>query len=661
MVIPDVQRCMVAIHEAGHVIADVLTGTAVDRVVIDPRGVAAETLGQTRVRPGQMTSFVGFALTKLAGNAATEHFAAGAGLPVPDAIRDPACSTDMAKFERQLLDLPPAWREVVRVGLWDLAARVAAHHWAAIERVAVALCESGDLRGDEAAELAGISAVPHASLVNGPYFEVAVDSPALWWRLGDPVASGVATEHVAGLRNLSKVGSPTFGVPSLAINEPDSAVKFPTVNDGLQGVFPEGSFPFTTAATMELLFRYESASLAAPNSMLAVVSSLGGFFSGLQIMLNTSGGFDVTAANNAGGNYSAWTAGFDYRDQQTHHVALVAEAGSAIKIYIDSVDRAATPVTFTGSMASSDKWLAAVGAVDYPPYILSGGQMTVDEFALYTHALSAARITAHRDAAITAWRGDTSGARINRILDAIGWPAADRQIDTGVAVLQSAELGGTALEALQRIAETEQGRLFVTTDGKIRFIARDNLLRAPYTTSQATFGDDGSELEYGDLSYDDSDRTIYNEAQVSRSNGTVQIVRDTTSQSRYLRRTLVLSGLLHQNDSTSRDLASWIVSRYKDPFRRATGVRLEPSAGNETSHFPHALGRELVDRVTVKRRPQNLGPPIEQQVHIEGITHEVTAVEWVTTWDLSPAETQTYWLLGVPGHSEAGVTTRVAF
>jgi hypothetical protein len=284
-----------------------------------------------------------------------------------------------------------------------------------------------------------------------------------------------------------------------------------------------------------------------------------------------------------------------------------------------------------------------------------------DEVAIYPTALSGTRLAAHNAAARTAWSGDTSGARIGRLLDIGGWSATDRNIDTGVSVLQSVELGGNLLAALQKVEDTEQGRLFVTGDGKVRFIARDKLLQPPYTTSQGTFGDSGTELEYEDLTYRYDDSLIYNEAVVSRLNGTAQTVKDTTSQTRYLRRTRVLDGLLHTSDVTSVDLANWILAHYKDPLLRVTDLALHPTAGNEATHFPQVLGRELADRVTVRRIPQNLGAAIDQVVLIEGVEHNVSAVEWVTKWNLSPAETQAYWIVGVVGASEVGQTTRVGF
>jgi hypothetical protein len=225
-------------------------------------------------------------------------------------------------------------------------------------------------------------------------------------------------------------------------------------------------------------------------------------------------------------------------------------------------------------------------------------------------------------------------------------------------VLQPAALGGTVLAELQQIEETEAGALFVDAAGQIRFLGRDTLIQSPYNTSQGTFGDSGSELEYANLTYRYDDMLIVNEAVVSRENGATRIVRDLASQARYLRRSRALSGLVFRYDSDAQDRAAWFVDHYKEPLLRATDMRLEPSPGNEATHFPHVLGRELMDRVTVRRRPQNLGAAIDQATLIQGIEHEVTATSWATTWNLSPAETQTtYWLAGVAGYSEAGVTT----
>src|ERR1019366_3298526 len=60
----------------------------------------------------------------------------------------------------------------------------------------------------------------------------------------------------------------------------------------------------------------------------------------------------------------------------------------------------------------------------------------VDEFAIYTSALSAATVTTHYAATSGFTQVQFAGQRINAILDILGWPAADRLIDSGQFQMQ---------------------------------------------------------------------------------------------------------------------------------------------------------------------------------------------------------------------------------
>lgn len=487
--------------------------------------------------------------------------------------------------------------------------------------------------------------------------EIGNDAPTHWWRLGEP--SGSTTAFDVGLirgTNGAYNGGVSLGQGGAPTHDPDTAATFDGVDDYVQ-LYPTPLIAGTTY-TVEMWLK------------IADRSAVTGWFTFFTQSTNNntaanSQPWGIVTGNDLGDPGKVWwdtlqsTNRID--DGAWHHVALVSNAG-AQTLYIDGqpdVSGTATSAGAGGNGVFIGYPANAPGAVAVSRKFWPG---SIDEVAIWTAtALSSARILEHNNAGDAPWRGQTTGTRIGKILDAAGWPAADRNIDTGTSILQSADLGLTALAALQQVEETEFGALFVTGAGLVRFIARDNLLKAPYTTSQGTFGDSGSELEFGDLTFEYDDDLIYNEAQVSRAEGTVMTVSDTTSQTKYLRRTKVVDGLLHQDDATSLSAANWIVAHYKDPLLRVTGMRLEPAAGNEATHFPQVLGRELMDRVTINRRPQNLGAAITQQSMIQGITHTVTPVEWVTQWNLSPAETQAYWILGVTGFSELGQTTRLGF
>lgn len=491
--------------------------------------------------------------------------------------------------------------------------------------------------------------------------------PTFWWRLGDPSGSTVAAESVTGNFPLGRAGTPTFGATSLSPFDSDGAVSFATENDGVFGVFPEGTWPLATAATLEILWQYASGSIAVFNHAIAIAAALPPTDAlntelAIALLISTTGELTGVMVNGAGTGFFSSTSGVDLRVGGPYHLTVTWTSGQPMHLYINGVDRTASSDVFTGSLASTTrKWTAAINSLSYPPFSLFGTGSTADEYAIYTRELSAAEIAAHASAMTTAWSGDRSGARVNRILDAAPWSSTDRYIDTGASLVQEATLGGSVLAYLQKVEESEQGALFVDASGKVRFIARDSLLRDPFLTAQATFGDVDPELEYADLSYVYDDQLIWNEAVVTREGGVTQVFGDAASQSRYLRRTKVFDDMMYTEDATSHGLAEWFVAHYKAPLLRATNMRLEPSAGNWPTHFPQVLGRDLMDRVTVRRKPQNLGPAIDQPALIEGITHEVTAMEWRTTWNLSPAETQAYWLAEIAGFGEAGQTTYAGF
>lgn len=488
--------------------------------------------------------------------------------------------------------------------------------------------------------------------------EVAPDGPDLWWSLGEPAGSTVVYDRSGNNRTGTMTGTAvTFGSAGLIAHDPDRAATF-TQTTGAYISAPTGlTLDQATPWAVELWFQ----PTATPATWILVSGGPAGPTGGNVLSISTTAtAVSFTVLNDAGGSAGSVTLVTTLNVGQAYHLVFTHDSDRILRIYVDGALAATAGAAGAGTFS-----LTRLHLGPQPSSASLTPNAVIDEFAIYqggaTTALSTARIAAHRAAGYAPWSGDLTGTRVGRILDAAGWPTADRNLDAGSSTLQPVDLGTNALDALQDVEQTEFGALFVTAAGLVRFIGRQALQQAPYTTSQGTFGDFGAELEFGDLTFEYDDNLIVNEAYVSRTDGLVQTASDAASQTKYLRRTKVVSGLLHQSDITSLDAANWIVAHYKDPILRVTGMRLEPSAGNETTHFPHALGRELMERVTVNRRPQNLGAAITQDSQIQGIEHSVTPTQWVTTWNLSPAETQVYWILGTAGLSELDQTTRLGF
>lgn len=87
--------------------------------------------------------------------------------------------------------------------------------------------------------------------------------------------------------------------------------------------------------------------------------------------------------------------------------------------------------------------------------------------------------------------GDDSGARVDRILDSVGWAAADRIVATGDTTLQATSLEGGAWEELLLVQDTEFGELYIDEGGRVFFRNRQAAMEDLRSiAATARFGDD---------------------------------------------------------------------------------------------------------------------------------------------------------------------------
>lgn len=482
--------------------------------------------------------------------------------------------------------------------------------------------------------------------------EVAADSPVFWAKLEEPSGSTTVGDSVGG-RVAPVTGSPTLGVEGLRSLPPGAAVTFP--GSAASFDFPAG----TKSHNIEALVQRNS---GASDALIASQGSpVYGFATPMwQLRLTASNFLQFKAFHDqlTVTTTSALSTGSVY------HVVATRTARSPASNPADAIGR----IYVNGSLVKSST--ASIFDVDDPsgsaglrigPSSTEAVSYTVDEVATYltSTAMSPTRIAAHNTAARTPWNNELTSARLARILDLISWPSALRNLDTGNQNCQSTPLGTTVLAYVQKIGATEAGYLFMSKDGKVRFISRTNSFSA---ASAATFGDSGSELKYADLSFDYSDQSLVNEATVSRDRGTAITAEDATSQAAFLRHTLTKEGLLHDTDSASAYHAQFLVYQRKDPKLRITAMTILPQR-SPTTLFPVVLARELGDVVTVRRRPQGVGATIEETLVVEGIEMRVSDASkvWQVEWKLSNADDRGFWRLGTAGYSELGTTTVLGF
>lgn len=140
--------------------------------------------------------------------------------------------------------------------------------------------------------------------------------------------------------------------------------------------------------------------------------------------------------------------------------------------------------------------------------------------------------------------GALTSSQVTAILDNIGWPAADREIQTGTVTTGSWPVGNTtdvvapkvpvpdALEALRQLEDTELGFLYELADGKICFdswFGRQNIPRQ--YTSQATFSDaPGATLGYATIEEENGLDGVRNNIITQGGAGTVTALAEVWSQ-----------------------------------------------------------------------------------------------------------------------------------
>jgi hypothetical protein len=250
--------------------------------------------------------------------------------------------------------------------------------------------------------------------------------------------------------------------------------------------------------------------------------------------------------------------------------------------------------------------------------------------------------------------GEDSGARVNRILDSLGWSASDRVISTGDSTLQGTTLEGDGLAELQLVADSEIGELYVRGDGKVVFRNRQAIVsETRSTTVQATFGGDPAELPYHDVGISCDDVQMANLVRATREGGAEQTASDTASIAEYTTHTFERSGLLHVSDGETLSWAQWILHLAKDPELRFDQLTVRPIK-DETALFPQVLSREIGDRIAIKRQPPGDGDIVEREVFIRGIEHTIEGGhQWETTWVLQSAtQVGSFFTLG---HATLGV------
>jgi hypothetical protein len=227
--------------------------------------------------------------------------------------------------------------------------------------------------------------------------------------------------------------------------------------------------------------------------------------------------------------------------------------------------------------------------------------------------------------------GETTGNRINDILTQVGWPSGMRDVDTGLTTVQ-ADPGTTrtALSALQTVATTEYGALYMDASGQVVFQDR-NLTTKSIGDTPTAFADDGTGIAYSNLQWVLNDAQIFNEANVTATGLAKQTASDATSISTYFKHSYNVSDLLMQTTSEALDYAKAYVASRKDTSIRVDAITLDLTTANYATGVTAALTLDYFAPVTIKQAQPN-GTSLQKTFQIFGVAHDVRPGQWKTTF-----------------------------
>lgn len=471
--------------------------------------------------------------------------------------------------------------------------------------------------------------------------ELRSDPPAGWYRLGE--SSGTVAEDASGNDNhfTYEEGATFNSRAGLVADDTDNAIEFSVV--GMRAIGPPvvTAYPFTVSAviqtTTERTFTdrtlWQAVGVAGEYVNLAVFPDDHAYAGQLYASISSGG---VLRARRAGGALN---------DGEVHVVTWVATSASSWTFVIDGAVASQTSIT-AGSPAFPSLNRASIGASPETvftaeiEYQLFGG--IVDEFAIYSSAMSTTRAATQHKAATAPWDGDTTGERAAKVLDLAGWPDDLRSIDTGQVVLGAAQIQGTTARAyLEDLATTEAGAFYFDRDGSVRFRERHALYRAPMTEVQATLTDlpDYDTPDFG-LVYTEIQPSVPKSAIANvvtvNGDGVSVTVEDSSSRAKFLRRPATIGPILTSDSAEVRYRAQFELAQRRAELLVLGEVRLDPIAFPDL--WDAILTLHYEDRVRVLAHPLGGGDPIDVEAFIGSVSHESSGDEWVTTWRLFETE-----------------------
>ena len=254
-------------------------------------------------------------------------------------------------------------------------------------------------------------------------------------------------------------------------------------------------------------------------------------------------------------------------------------------------------------------------------------------------------------------------ARFTAILDnaQVNYPdessPVDRDIDTSTITMAAETVAGLQTATYTaRLAQSEDGAIYcrhgLPGGAAAASTKRGNVLTykkryAPSTPTGLTFigsGGNSTQPPMTGLKTTYGSEILFNRGVYAGSTGTDQIFNDTANQTLYGIRTIVRRNLLNLNDADVLSAATNFVLLYSTPALRVSQLTCMPRSMSEAQAEAVAkLG--VWDGIQVSFTPVGADTAQQRIVRVEGVTHDITPMDWEMRLNCSGSGDQQYFIL----------------
>lgn len=226
--------------------------------------------------------------------------------------------------------------------------------------------------------------------------------------------------------------------------------------------------------------------------------------------------------------------------------------------------------------------------------------------------------------------GQTTGTRIGKILDAVGWPVGMRDVDAGQTTVQ-ADPGTlrTSLGAMQTVTSTEYGSLYMDGFGNLVFQDRA-LTSSSVAGTPVDFNDNGTGISYNNALWKLDDTLVFNKASITRTGGVAQVASNQASIDKYFLHSYQEQNLLMETDAEALNNAQAFVASRQETSIRCDAVTLDLYTANYDAGITAALALDFFDPITVTTT-QPGSSTLTKTLQVFGVSHDIKPSAWKTT------------------------------